>query len=217
MDSKRLLELFQQSIHEDSGAIKELADYLQALATRATGGDEGARQELEKMVYDVAHDQIGRRMKVRYPYLVQRGHSAASILHEAWMRILRAQNSPPIIGDPIALFHRVAYLARYAFLDIVATQRKWDERYRQMCGSQQHMDVPDSNSPDPSRLAMLEEFSRKVDDLPEDLREVFQLHGPLMGLPFRRIAALLNKSEHHVRVMWLDTLSRLGTVLPDDF
>jgi DNA-directed RNA polymerase specialized sigma24 family protein len=126
MNQQQRKALFRQMVNGDSEATRQLAEYLRLRGPQAAAGDAVARDELETLVYDITYDYVKKRLRRDFHFLRDR-HSAASVVHEAWLRLLGP--SPPPIEDPLSLCRRIAHMVRYALLDIVRAQRDWDGRH----------------------------------------------------------------------------------------
>lgn len=229
MPKEKLMQLFALALQGDTAAHQELSDYLSPRWAKAAAGDRYARDELESLVYDFTHAWVKARMKARYPYLVER-HSVASVVNQAWQRLLKNQREgqaeEEVVRDLMGLFRRVAKLTHYAFLDLLAAQRRYDDVHhgrneRGQLGADRSdinlSQTQDPSAPNPVHLAQLSEFAERVETLPDDVLQVFRLHHPIVGMSFQSIAEYLGISERQVRKLWLDGLNRLEDVLPDDF
>jgi RNA polymerase sigma factor (sigma-70 family) len=241
MNEQQLRTVFRQAVEGDKEAARPLTEYLRVRGAQAAAGDTVARNELEKLVYDITTDKVKDRMHRDFHFLLDR-HSAASVVHEAWIRLRR--RSPPPIEDPLSLYRRIAYMVRYALLDITKAQRKWDRRHHVPTGAREFdivkarangisviqvpsvtagadKDAPgfdlgqaeDPRSLNPAHLAVWSESHERVASLPDDVRQVFELHYYL-GMSRRVIAEQLGVTEHRVRVLWLEALQQLGGALP---
>ena len=212
--------LFKQMVAGDVAATREISSYLQSRSAKADAGDLSARNELEQLVYDVSYDIVSQRMRRSFPFLIGRC-SVAEVLHAGWERLL--ETSPEPLDDLAAYCRRILSMVRYAFLDIVTAQRELDKCqqastvfYNHTGDSHHHLNTQfeGSDSQSPISLAIWSEFHDQIQELPDGVRNVFELHYYL-GLPRHQIASQLKMTEHRVRVLVLDASQRLGRAFPD--
>jgi DNA-directed RNA polymerase specialized sigma24 family protein len=215
MNSQRLKELIQLMLQGNLDASREMAVYLRVRATQAATGNNAARDELDQAVYEVAYEMVEGKMRSRFPFLIGR-HSAASVVNQAWLRLLGRTSQP--VEDPKSLCLRISYLAEFALLDIVARQRWWDKRHHAQnefadSGSGPLADsfgqLSDGGIQDPSGLAACNELLERAAKLADGPREVFRLRYYL-GMTRIATAHQLGLTEHRVRVLWLEALQRLA-------
>jgi len=112
---------------------------------------------------------------------------------------------------------------RYAFIDVVRDQRKWDGTNHDPLGRATSesgvIDVAlaqaqDEGSLDPAKTVLWIEFHEKIASLPDDERFVFEPHYYL-GMSRRMISVRLGISEHEVRRLLLLAKQHLGDVFPE--
>jgi RNA polymerase sigma factor (sigma-70 family) len=222
MNWESLVALFRRMVAGDPEATKALADYLRLRGEQALAGNREAKDELETLVYRIVEERVRAMMEARERYLLDRGHSAASAVHEAWARLL---TSPlPRLDDPKALCCLVVHLVRFAICDMAKKQREADRRYRLRSdqpdseagsGLPPADKVEDGIASDQQSLSMWSEFHERVAALPEDEQEVFRL-GYYAGLSREAIARQLGITVHRVNVLWFKALCTLGDILPDE-
>jgi DNA-directed RNA polymerase specialized sigma24 family protein len=167
------------------------------------------------LVYQLTYERVEDQMRHKFRILTNQ-HSAASVVHQAWLRLLDAKPQP--LHDLAGLCARVLYMVRYAFLDIVQAHRQWDAIHHGLGrpvaqpGDGVELsagDVADRSSFDPLRLAIVKEFHERVEALPEQQRAVF---GRMfyLNMSRRAVATQLGETQHQVRALWLDALRLLG-------
>jgi RNA polymerase sigma factor (sigma-70 family) len=112
-------------------------------------------------------------------------------------------------------FRLAAHKIRQVLLDLADRQRRRAAQSGQFSGG-------DSDSAgfaslaghtlDPARLALWSEFHARVANLPEDERQVFELHYYL-ELPQTEIARILNLHPRKVSYLWIAGTQRLANDL----
>ncbi len=91
-------------------------------------------------------------------------------------------------------------------------QKRADDRMREPAGNKREFAdnrEPADESLDPGRLALLTEFHRQVENLPNDQRVVFDLHY-YTDLPQVEIARLLGLHPRKVSYLWVAATERLA-------
>jgi RNA polymerase sigma factor (sigma-70 family) len=183
---------------------------LQGLLDRMKQGDRAARREL----LDRACTRLRRLANTiftgSFPRLRDQ-HELDSVVHETWLRLLQAldQVEPPTVAD---FFRLAAHKIRQVLLDLAERQRRRAARELSGLGSDSDGGVLASaggQTFDPARLALWSEFHARVADLPEDERQVFELHYYL-ELSQAEIARMLELHPRKVSYLWVASTDRLA-------
>ena len=183
---------------------------LQGLIDRLQRGDDTARAELLARAYQRLRRIAASMYHRDFPRLKDR-HDLESVVDESWPRLMRALETarPPTVADFLRL---VAHKVRQVLLDMANQQQRRDEWVHDgvLNPSAEAMVVePADHSFDPSRLALLTEFHRHVENLPEDQRTVFDLHY-YTDLPQAEIARLLGLHPRKVSYLWVAATEQLA-------
>jgi len=186
---------------------------LQGLLDRMKQGDRSARRELLDRACGRLRRLVGTMLAGSFPE-VQRRHDLDSVVHETWLRLLQAldQTEPPTVVD---FFRLAAHKVRQVLLDVADRQRRPAARAVLGVGDSSGLQGPavgGSETLDPARLALWSELHGKVADLPEDERQVFEMHYYL-ELPQAEIARLLELHPRKVSYLWVAATDRLADVL----
>ncbi len=183
---------------------------LQDLIDRLRRGDDSARAELLTRAYHRLRRIAASMYHRDFPRLKDR-HDVESVVDESWSRLMRALETvrPPTVEDFLRL---VAHKVRQVLLDMADQQRRRDGWVRGglLDGSEDPANIePSDNSLEPGRLALLTEFHRQVENLPEDQRTVFDLHY-YTDLPQAEIARLLGLHPRKVSYLWVAATEQLA-------
>ena len=183
---------------------------LQDLIDRLRRGDDSARAELLTRAYHRLCRIAASMYHREFPRLKDR-HDVESVVDESWSRLMRALETarPPTVQDFLRL---VAHKVRQVLLDMADQQRRRDGWVRGglLDGSEDPANIePSDNSLEPGRLALLTEFHRQVENLPEDQRTVFDLHY-YTDLPQAEIARLLGLHPRKVSYLWVAATEQLA-------
>lgn len=183
---------------------------LQSLIDRLRLGDDSARAELLTRAYHRLRRIAASMFHRDFPRLKDR-HDLESVVDESWPRLMRALETarPPTVEDFLRL---VAHKVRQVLLDMADGQRRRDGRQRDglLNSSEDPARIePEDNSFEPGKLALLTEFHRQVEDLPEDQRAVFELHY-YTDLPQAEIARLLGLHPRKVSYLWVAATEHLA-------
>jgi RNA polymerase sigma factor (sigma-70 family) len=183
---------------------------LQGLLDRMNQGDRAARRELLDRACGRLRRLAGAMLAGSFPALQQQ-HDLDSIVHETWLRLVQAldQAEPPTVAD---FFRLAAHKIRQVLLDTAQQQRR--RAGREVLGLDAALagggpgDLG-GQTHDPARLALWSEFHRRVAELPDDERTVFELHYYL-ELPQAEIARVLGLHPRKVSYLWVAGTERLA-------
>ena len=183
---------------------------LQSLIDRLGRGDAAARRELLDRACNRLRRLAARLMHGSFPALRQH-HDLDSVVHETWLRLLQAleKTEPPTVAD---FFRLAAHKVRQVLLDMADRQRRRVAREAPALGGDlgfQGLTPEGGQSLDPARLALWSEFHARVANLPEDQRQVFELHYYL-ELPQAEIARMLDLHPRKVSYLWVSGTQRLA-------
>lgn len=185
---------------------------LHELLDRLRGGDNSAWDELDRHV-GARLKALARRMLGDFP-AVKRRDGTDDVLQNVSLRLLRALRE--VRPASVRAFFRLAgENIRRELLDLK----------RHYCGPEgpaRHEVSPDGPNGDPGRPApylgpsaeeLLEwtEFHRQIDELPEEEREVVDLHF-YQGMSKAEAAKVLGVSTRTVQRLWNDAIKRLRSV-----
>ena len=177
----------------------ELAQ-LQILLERSAAGDAEARAELVAFAHPHMLKLAHAMLRYRFPDLAQ--HATDSVVNSAWPRLDRfLTDCRPT--ETLVFLRQVAIIFRHVLLDMVGAERR-------RAGDSAAAVRQDSSTFDPQKLAQWSEFHERAAQLPDDLREVFDLHYYL-GLSQERIAEQLDLHPREVSRRWIrDAASAAG-------
>lgn len=186
----------------------------QLLLVRLKAKDPAAVNELVTRAYDRL-DKLVKKIKNESFGAVP--HASDSVLNEAYLRLAKALETvaPPTPAD---FFRFAAYKVRQTLLDIVEADRREAARLAvppapEPGESDAPPYEPGTSTLGPERLAMWSELHRRVEELPEEVREVFVQHYYL-GLSQAEISEGLGLHPKRVSRLWLDATGRLAPYLP---
>jgi RNA polymerase sigma factor (sigma-70 family) len=183
---------------------------LQGLIDRLRHGDDSARAELLARAYNRLRRIAASMYHRDFPRLKDR-HDLESVVDESWPRLMRALETarPPTVEDFLRL---VAHKVRQVLLDMADQQQRRDDWVQDgllNAPEDSGLVEPSDHSLDPSRLALLTEFHRQVENLPEAQRTVFDLHY-YTDLPQSEIARLLGLHPRKVSYLWVAATEQLA-------
>ncbi len=187
--------------------------YLQGCLDRLRQGDEAARRELLAAA-EIRMEQLTRRMLRDYGRL-RRWEQTGDVLHNALIRLDRAlRDAAP---ESTLQFYRLAALQiRRELIDLARHYygpRGPGRAHLSNAGETVDGDRPPAYeaadvSGDPSGLAAWTEFHGKVEELPEEERDAFDLRW-YQGLSYPEAARLLGVSEKTVMRRYIAATLRL--------
>jgi RNA polymerase sigma factor (sigma-70 family) len=191
--------------------------HLQRLLDRLRLGDDSARRELIGCAYNRLCLLARKTLHKDYPRfenLVETG----SVLHEAALRLLKAleQEQPATVRSFFAL---AAKKTREVLLDAARRDRRRGGQARgegMTEGEDSQSALPyevADDSGDPARLAQWTEFHEKVEELPEEEREVVNLYF-YQGLTQVETAEVLGIPQRDVSRLWMKAIQKLPDCLP---
>jgi RNA polymerase sigma factor (sigma-70 family) len=183
---------------------------LQGLLDRMKAGDRAARRELLDRACARLRRLASTMLAGSFPALREQ-HELDSVVHEAWLRLLQAldQVEPPTVAD---FFRLAAHKIRQVLLDMADRQRRRAAREVSGLGGDSDWGAVASvagQTLDPARLALWSEFHSRVASLPDDERQVFELHYYL-ELPQAEIARMLGLHPRKVSYLWVAATDRLA-------
>jgi RNA polymerase sigma factor (sigma-70 family) len=180
------------------------------LIDRPNAGDRSAGDELFTQVYRrLVH--LSRLMLGTFRDL-SRQHDAESLVHLGWIDLQTALRSVKPEGLPSYL-SLAATKARLALLDIAEKERRRIDTGRLGRAAVDREDATPAFEPaagsscDPGRLELWGRFHAAVSELPDELREAFELYfytdekpnqaevAKMLGLPARRVRRLIVKAK----------------------
>ncbi len=189
----------------------------QPLLDRLRQGDDTAVRELTDLAYNRLRRLVAKIMNQSFPGVRR---DVDSVLNETWMRLYQAllKAKPPTPAD---FFRFAAHKVRHVLLDVAERDRRIGRRELQLAppdASDISWNFGPSDSSNesfnPVPLEQWAEFHRRVEQLPEEVREVFKLHWYL-GLTQADIASALGKEPKQVSRLWLRATSELAAYLPE--
>jgi RNA polymerase sigma factor (sigma-70 family) len=191
-------------VGDDSNSV------LQALLDRMNQGDRAARREVLERACERLRRLAGTMLAGSFPALTAH-HELDSVVHETWLRLLQAldQTEPPTVAD---FFRLAAHKVRQVLLDMADRHRRRAAREGPGLGGGSAFGGFASvggQTLDPARLALWSEFHAQVANLPEDERQVFELHYYL-ELPQAQIAQMLGLHPRKVSYLWVAGTDRLA-------
>jgi RNA polymerase sigma-70 factor (ECF subfamily) len=191
--------------------------FLQKLLDRLRQGDDSARRELVGCAYERLRLLARKLLHEDFPRF-ENLHETGSILDETALRLLKAleQEQPATVRG---LFALAAKKMREVLLDLARRDQRRGGEARQQAAAQgagsqstPPYEAADTTH-DPENLACWTEFHEKVDQLPEEEREVVDLHW-YHGLSWAEIARLLGIHEKEVKRRWIRATRKLPGCLP---
>jgi RNA polymerase sigma factor (sigma-70 family) len=200
----------------DAGAVGmsgNTSEDVRDLLEGVRGGDEHARRELLDRVHHRLRRIAAAMFHRDFPRLRDR-HDLESVVDEAWLRLAKAlEGHAPESPDQFfgLLFRKV----RQVLIDMAQAQDRRDARLAQGAPDGEDSRVapdPTDETHEPSRLAMLTEIHRRIGELPDEQRLVFELHY-FGDLDQAQIARTLNYHPKRVSRLWLAATGHLAECL----
>jgi RNA polymerase sigma-70 factor (ECF subfamily) len=154
---------------------------------------------------------------------VKRWEDTDDVLHNALMRLLRALEVVPV-GSGLAFFRLAAQQIRRELLDLsrhyygpqgAGARQARPARPDDSDGTAAPAYEPPASTHEPSKLAGWTDFHRRVEQLPDGERAVFDLLW-YQGLSQTEAAAMLQISKATVKRRWLAARLRLQDALNKD-
>ena len=189
---------------------------IQAWIDRLRAGDQAARNELIGHA-DERLRRLTRKMLKGFPR-VKRWEDTDDVLHNAVLRLWKALHEI----TPRSARHFFALAALQIRRELIDLARQYygpqgmGAKHASSVGGEDSASAPQAGKADstlePSRLAIWTEFHERVDTLPEQEREVFDLLW-YQGLTQDEAAALLGISEATLKRRWLAARQRLHQML----
>jgi RNA polymerase sigma factor (sigma-70 family) len=186
---------------------------LQALLDRMNQGDLAARRELLERACTRLRRLANTMLAGSFPAVRQR-HELDSVVDETWLRLSQAldQVTPSTVAD---FFRLAAHKIRQVLLDMAQRERR--RAAREATGPEGDSDSAPIASAgaetlDPARLALWSEFHARVANLPDQERQVFELHYYL-ELTQAEIARMLELHPRKVSYLWVAGTEKLAEEL----
>jgi RNA polymerase sigma factor (sigma-70 family) len=193
----------------ESTSSDELRDWI----TRLQQGEAGAREHLIACAFDRL-DLVARRMLRDFPR-VARWEEGSDVRQAALIRLSRAleQNPPATVRDFLRL---AACQIRRELIDLarhyqgpLGMDRHCKDAARTPAGDSSDPPVdPSDTTHEPGRLAAWTELHERIEALPEEEREAFELLW-YQGMKRSEVAALLKVNERTVQRRWQAARLRL--------
>jgi RNA polymerase sigma factor (sigma-70 family) len=186
---------------------------LQALLDRMNQGDLAARRELLERACTRLRRLANTMLAGSFPALRQR-HELDSVVDETWLRLSQAldQVTPPTVAD---FFRLAAHKIRQVLLDMAQRERRRATREASApAGDSDPAPIASAGAEtlDPARLALWSEFHARVANLPDQERQVFELHYYL-ELTQAEIARMLELHPRKVSYLWVAGTEKLAEEL----
>jgi RNA polymerase sigma factor (sigma-70 family) len=181
---------------------------LQRLIDRFQPGDLEVRRELLERAVDRLRRLAAKMLGESFPRL-QGEHDVDSVVNETWIRLLQAleQSSPATVQD---FFRLAAHKIRQVLLDMADRQTRLDRREGRHLESGDSTDgsAVEQQTHDPLQLTMWTEFHSRVPKLPDDERQIFEMHYYL-EIPQSEIARITGIAPRQVSRLWIKAIERL--------
>jgi RNA polymerase sigma factor (sigma-70 family) len=181
---------------------------LQRLIDGFEPGDSAARRAFLEQAVDRLRRLAAKMLGESFPRL-QAGHDLDSVVNETYIRLLQAleQTSPPTVQD---FFRLAAHKIRQVLLDMAEKQDRINNREVQglSTGGSADESALQQKTQNPLQLAMWTEFHSRVPRLPEDERQVFDMHYYL-EISQAEIARMTSLPPRQVSRLWLQAIERL--------
>lgn len=181
---------------------------LQLLIDGFQPDNPSSRRELLERAINRLRRLAAKMLGESFPRL-QAGHDLDSVVNETWIRLSQAleRASPPTVQD---FFRLAAHKIRQVLLDMAERQSR---RYSR---EQTALDASGSRpasalaqrTHDPLQLAAWSEFHARVPTLPDDERQVFEMHYYL-EIPQAEIARITHIAPRQVSRLWIKAIERL--------
>jgi RNA polymerase sigma-70 factor (ECF subfamily) len=182
---------------------------LQAFLDRMNAGDAAARDLLIEHAC-ARLQRVTRKIRHDFPRL-KNNEETGDLLQKGIIRLLRALDATKVAT--VKEFFRLAALqVRRELLDM-ARRPAWVKNATDMHAEK--LEDPSDSTHEPLRLADWTEFHRKVESLPEQEREVFDLIW-YQGMSQAEAAAVLEVSVPTIKRRWLSARLRLQPALEDN-
>jgi RNA polymerase sigma factor (sigma-70 family) len=197
------------SAGDSIGMIGDTTADLQKLIDRLERGDDAARGELLARAQNHLQRIAASMFHRDFPELRDR-HDLENVVNETWAGMMRALETarPPTAQEFLRL---VAHKVRQVLLEMAGRQNRDDCRVGDNSDHGAGAELADSTF-EPGRLALLSEFHRQVENLPDDERTVFDLHY-YTDLPQAEVARILGMHPGKVSYLWVAATEKLAESL----
>ena len=187
--------------HDSSADLQRLIDRFQT-------SDVDVRRDLLERAVDRLRRLAAKMLGESFPRL-QTEHDLDSVVNETWIRLLQAleQASPPTVQD---FFRLAAHKIRQVLLDMADRQTRLGRRETHGLAESASTEASavEQRTDDQLQLAMWTEFHSRVPKLPDDERQVFEMHYYL-EIPQAEISQLTNIAPRQVSRLWIKAIERL--------
>jgi RNA polymerase sigma factor (sigma-70 family) len=196
--------------------VTDSTSQLQGLIDRLAAGQQSARDELISRAY-VRLRRLAHKMLRSFP-AVRAFEDTGDVLHDSLPRLTRALES--VSPASVAQFFRLASRQmRWELLDLVQRYNRPERAGAKQApvgeGNSSQGTPPEevsTSSDNPAALAEWTEFHKRVETLPDNEREVFDLLW-YQDMTQPEAAQVLLVDESTVRRRWLSARRRLGAFL----
>jgi RNA polymerase sigma factor (sigma-70 family) len=180
----------------------------QHLLDRMQGGDTGAGYELIGRSYERLRHLARKSLHSAFVDLTK-SHDVDSIVNQVVLRLMPSllKVHPPTGPD---FFRFVAEQLRRVLLDLIRLQRKAEARQG---GATDPGELSSHATLNPALLAQWTEFHERIEQLPDELRQVVDLHW-YCGLTQAEAARQLGVHEKEVGRRWLRAKRHIAEWLP---
>lgn len=189
--------------------IENSTIHLQALLDRMNAGDAKARDLLIEHAC-ARLQRVTRKIRQDFPRL-RNNEETGDLLQKGIIRLMRALQATKV-GTVKEFFRLAAVQVRRELIDM-ARRPAWVKNATDM-GPETIADPSDSTH-EPARLADWTDFHRKVEALPDQEREVFDMIW-YQGMSQAEAAGVLQVSVPTIKRRWMSARMRLQQVVGDD-
>lgn len=195
--------------HQTSGQIatrNATTDGIQLCILRLNAGDTAARNELLTITQQRLEALARKQIHGRFVSLAGR---TGSVLQDTvakmirrWDYVVGGNSKVGTLATPAQYFKRASFLMRDVLVDMLRKQRNESPLDPMQAGEQD------------DRHAFWIDFNQQVERLPDELREVVDLH-VYQGMTHREAGEVLRVAEITARVRWAKARRRLAAALSE--
>lgn len=183
--------------------------HLTSLLDGVRRGDLACQQALFAKLYDRLVLLIDKVL-YSFPQARQR-HDTNSLAHDLYLALVDAFASGHIPEDGKAMIAFAAHRLRWLLLD---EARKMKRRRTEQVAVPEEGHEQGASSWNPELLARWTEFHQQVDALPDEQRQVVEMH-LYLGLTQAEVSEQLGLSPKAVSRLWLAASVRLASFIPE--